>query len=117
MRSRRWLDASAAVILRQDVWLYPATGTEFTGVAQFKDSTFTLDATTPLRLLTRCCSLTVKIPIGKRGRAIHWWTGHEWRYAHFDTDIPAATLAEGYISVDTRLSARVTTPGKAVTIR
>ena len=35
----------------------------------------------------------------------------------FDTDIPAATLAEGYISVDTLVVARVTTPGKAVTIR
>ncbi|XNM80821.1 hypothetical protein ACLK1U_08760 [Escherichia coli] len=33
------------------------------------------------------------------------------------TDIPAATLAEGYISVDTLVVGAVTTPGKAVTIR
>ena len=35
----------------------------------------------------------------------------------FDTDIPAATLAEGYISVDTLVVGASDYTGKAVTIR
>ncbi len=39
-----------------------AAGTEFASVAQLKDSTFALERDNTAALITRCCSLTVKIP-------------------------------------------------------
>ncbi len=79
-----------------------ATGTEFTGVAQFKDSTFTLerDNTAALThaMLQSDSENTTSVNVGEQsigGLAMNGGT------LIFDTDIPAATLAEGYISVDT----------------
>ncbi|HAM0848933.1 TPA: autotransporter barrel domain-containing lipoprotein [Escherichia coli] len=79
-----------------------ATGTEFAGVAQFKDSTFTLerDNTAALThaMLQSDIENTTSVKVGEQsigGLAMNGGT------LIFDTDIPAATLAEGYISVDT----------------
>ncbi|HAI2000156.1 TPA: hypothetical protein HI015_000644 [Escherichia coli] len=79
-----------------------ATGTEFAGVAQFKDSTFTLerDNTAALThaMLQSDSENTTSVKVGEQsigGLAMNGGT------LIFDTDIPAATLAEGYISVDT----------------
>ncbi len=79
-----------------------ATGTEFAGVAQLKDSTFTLerDNTAALThaMLQSDIENTTSVNVGEQsigGLAMNGGT------LIFDTDIPAATLAEGYISVDT----------------
>ncbi|EIE3132902.1 autotransporter barrel domain-containing lipoprotein [Escherichia coli] len=79
-----------------------ATGTEFAGVAQLKDSTFTLerDNTAALThaMLQSDSENTTSVKVGEQsigGLAMNGGT------LIFDTDIPAATLAEGYISVDT----------------
>lgn len=79
-----------------------ATGTEFAGVAQLKDSTFTLerDNTAALThaMLQSDSENTTSVKVGEQsigGLAMNGGT------IIFDTDIPAATLAEGYISVDT----------------
>lgn len=79
-----------------------ATGTEFAGVAQLKDSTFTLerDNTAALThaMLQSDSENTTSVNVGEQsigGLAMNGGT------LIFDTDIPAATLAEGYISVDT----------------
>ncbi|EGO8932446.1 autotransporter barrel domain-containing lipoprotein [Escherichia coli] len=79
-----------------------ATGTEFAGVAQLKDSTFTLerDNTAALThaMLQSDSENTTSVKVGEQsigGLAMNGGT------LTFDTDIPAATLAEGYISVDT----------------
>lgn len=79
-----------------------ATGTEFAGVAQVKDSTFTLerDNTAALThaMLQSDSENTTSVNVGEQsigGLAMNGGT------LIFDTDIPAATLAEGYISVDT----------------
>lgn len=79
-----------------------ATGTEFAGVAQLKDSTFTLerDNTAALThaMLQSDSENTTSVEVGEQsigGLAMNGGT------LTFDTDIPAATLAEGYISVDT----------------
>lgn len=79
-----------------------ATGTEFAGVAQLKDSTFTLgsDNTAALThaMLQSDSENTISVKAGEQsiaGLAMNGGT------LVFDTDIPAATLAEGYISVDT----------------
>ncbi|EOT8190299.1 autotransporter outer membrane beta-barrel domain-containing protein [Escherichia coli] len=79
-----------------------ATGTEFAGVAQLKNSTFTLerDNTAALThaMLQSDIENTTSVKVGEQsigGLAMNGGT------LIFDTDIPAATLAEGYISVDT----------------
>ncbi|SJK14492.1 putative lipoprotein/autotransporter domain-containing protein [Shigella sonnei] len=79
-----------------------ATGTEFAGVAQLKDRTFTLerDNTAALThaMLQSDSENTTSVNVGEQsigGLAMNGGT------LIFDTDIPAATLAEGYISVDT----------------
>ncbi|EOT5888298.1 ECSE_1600 family autotransporter [Escherichia coli] len=79
-----------------------ATGTEFAGVAQLKDRTFTLerDNTAALThaMLQSDSENTTSVKVGEQsigGLAMNGGT------LIFDTDIPAATLAEGYISVDT----------------
>lgn len=79
-----------------------ATGTEFAGVAQLKDSTFALerDNTAALThaMLQSDSENTTSVKVGEQsigGLAMNGGT------LTFDTDIPAATLAEGYISVDT----------------
>ena len=79
-----------------------AAGTEFAGVAQLKDSTFTLerDNTAALThaMLQSDSENTTSVKVGEQsigGLAMNGGT------LTFDTDIPAATLAEGYISVDT----------------
>ncbi|MEB4675484.1 ECSE_1600 family autotransporter [Enterobacteriaceae bacterium G50] len=79
-----------------------ATGTEFAGVAQLKDSTFNLESDNTAALthamLQSDSENTVLVKAGEQsigGLAINGGT------LIFDTDIPAATLAEGYISVDT----------------
>ena len=79
-----------------------ATGTEFAGVAQLKDSTFALerDNTAALThaMLQSDSENTTSVKVGEQsigGLAMNGGT------LIFDTDIPAATLAEGYISVDT----------------
>ncbi|EGI2437765.1 autotransporter barrel domain-containing lipoprotein [Escherichia coli] len=79
-----------------------ATGTEFAGVAQLKDSTFTLerDNTAALThaMLQSDSENTTSVKVGEQsigGLVMNGGT------IIFDTDIPAATLAEGYISVDT----------------
>lgn len=79
-----------------------ATGTEFAGVAQLKDSTFNLESDNTAALthamLQSDSENTVSVKTGEQsigGLAINGGT------LIFDTDIPAATLAEGYISVDT----------------
>lgn len=79
-----------------------ATGTEFAGVVQLKDSTFTLerDNTAALThaMLQSDSENTTSVNVGEQsigGLAMNGGT------LTFDTDIPAATLAEGYISVDT----------------
>ncbi|HBP8876877.1 TPA: autotransporter barrel domain-containing lipoprotein [Escherichia coli] len=79
-----------------------ATGTEFAGVAQLKDSTFTLerDNTAALThaMLQSDSENTTSVKVGEQsigGLAMNGGT------LIFDTDIPAAMLAEGYISVDT----------------
>lgn len=79
-----------------------ATGAEFAGVAQLKDSTFTLerDNTAALThaMLQSDIENTTSVNVGEQsigGLAMNGGT------LIFDTDIPAATLAEGYISVDT----------------
>lgn len=79
-----------------------AAGTEFAGVAQLKDSTFALerDNTAALThaMLQSDSENTTSVKVGEQsigGLAMNGGT------LTFDTDIPAATLAEGYISVDT----------------
>lgn len=79
-----------------------ATGTEFAGVAQLKDSTFTLESDNTAALthamLQSDNGNTTLVKAGEQsigGLAMNGGT------LIFDTDIPAATLAEGYISVDT----------------
>ncbi|MCW0134494.1 hypothetical protein OIU89_04625 [Escherichia coli] len=95
-----------------------ATGTEFAGVAQLKDSTFTLerDNTAALThaMLQSDSENTTSVKVGEQsigGLAMNGGT------LIFDTDIPAATLAEGYISVDTLVVGAGDYTGKAVTIR
>lgn len=79
-----------------------AAGTEFAGVAQLKASTFALerDNTAALTdaMLQSDSENTTSVKVGEQsigGLAMNGGT------LTFDTDIPAATLAEGYISVDT----------------
>ncbi len=79
-----------------------ATGTEFAGVAQLKDSTFTLErdntASLTHAMLQSDSENTTSVKVGEQsigGLAMNGGT------IIFDTDIPAATLSEGYISVDT----------------
>lgn len=78
-----------------------ATGTEFAGVAQLKDSTFTLESDNTAALthamLQSDSENTTSVKAGEQsiaGLAMNGGT------LVFDTDIPAATLAEGYISTD-----------------
>lgn len=79
-----------------------ATGTEFAGVAQLKDSTFTLerDNTAALThaMLQSDSENTTSVKVGEQSIGELAMNGGT---LIFDTDIPAATLAEGYISVDT----------------
>lgn len=79
-----------------------ATGTEFAGVAQLKDSTFTLerDNTAALThaMLQSDSENTTSVKVGEQSIGGLAMNGG---MLTFDTDIPAATLAEGYISVDT----------------
>ncbi len=70
-----------------------ATGTEFAGVAQLKDSTFTLERDDPLAshaMLQSDSENTTSVKVGEQsigGLAMNGGT------IIFDTDIPAATLA------------------------
>ena len=79
-----------------------AAGTEFAGVAQLKASTFALErdntAALTYAMLQSDSENTTSVKVGEQsigGLAMNGGT------LTFDTDIPAATLAEGYISVDT----------------